>query len=191
MRDRFFPEVLGPCRGWPAALLLLLLLVLGGCQAGEPPLSPEAAAFKKEVQDCLNRLSQGLAGAIVKKDVPAMNEVLKHLEPDTIKLCRMCPFRIGILNKEGETLTVFPFKPDSMADFSSYDVVVQTLKNRKVNQQRFYLQDGSQIYLICVPLFQGEDLVGILALSLSAQEAQQRWGLTEKEFLAIDFNIRR
>ena len=64
----------------------------------------------------------------------------------------MCPFRIGILDKNGETLTVYPFKVESMGNFSNYEVVAQTLKDHQINQQRLYLQDGSQIYLICVPL---------------------------------------
>ncbi|HEY9072763.1 MAG TPA: hypothetical protein VIN67_01415 [Desulfobaccales bacterium] len=169
-------------------LVLLCVMVLGGCQTGEPPLTPAAASFKKEVQDCLNRLSQGLAESIVKKDVPALNETLKQIEPDALKLCRMCPFRIGILDKTGNALTVYPYKPEAVGNFSNYDVVVRTMKNQKINQQRFYLQDGSQMYIICVPLFQGDDLVGIMALSLSAADAKSRWGLSEKEFLAIDFN---
>ena len=77
-----------------------------------------------------------------------------------IKLCRMCPFRIGILDKNGDTLTVYPFKAEAVGNFSGYDVVVQTLKNRKINQQKFFLQDGSQMYIICVPLFHEKDLAG-------------------------------
>jgi len=189
MRDRYFVRDIKPLRGW-AILLLLLLLVLSGCQAKEPPLSPAAAAFKKEVQECLDRLCQGVIGALVKKDVAALNETLKKIEPEALKLCRMCPFRIGILDQHGDTVTVYPFKAEAMGNFSSYEAVAQTLKNRKINQQRLFLQDGSQMYLICVPLLQGENLVGIMALSLSAKDAQDLWGLSEKDFLTIDFNIK-
>ena len=48
-------------------LVLLLLALLGGCQPKEPPLSPAAVAFKKEVQDCLDRLCQGVMGDIAKE----------------------------------------------------------------------------------------------------------------------------
>ncbi len=189
MRDQYFNRGTRPLRGW-AIFLLLLLTVLSGCQAKEPPLSPAAAAFKKEIQECLDRLCQGVIGALVKKDVVAINETLRHLEPQALRLCRMCPFRIGILDQHGDTVTVYPFKAEAMGNFSSYEAVAQTLKTRKVNQQRLFLQDGSQMYLICVPLLQGENLVGILALSLSAKDAQDRWGLSEKDFLTIDFNIK-
>lgn len=190
MRDHFFAGRFRPIKGG-LALLLLLLLVLGGCQDKEPPLSPEATAFKKEVQDCLDRLCQGLVGSILKGDVDALNETLKKVEPEAIKLCRMCPFRIGILNKNGETLTVYPFKAEAMGNYANYEGVTQTLKNRQINQQRLYLQDGSQIYLIFLPLLHDKDLVGIMVLSLSAKDAHDRWALTEKEFLEINFNIKR
>src|SRR5512142_162088 len=119
MQDRYLVRNARPFRGW-AIFLLLLLAVLSGCQAKEPPLSPAAAAFKKEVQDCLDRLCQGVIEALVKKDVPAINEALKQMEPQTLKLCRMCPFRIGILDQHGDTVTVYPFKVEAMGNFSSY-----------------------------------------------------------------------
>lgn len=171
-------------------LLLLLLVLLGGCQAKETPLSPAAECFKKEVQDCLDRLGKGVVDAVLKGDLPALNEALKRLEPEAIKLCRMCPFRIGILDKNGETLTVYPYKVEAMGNFSSYEAVKQTLKNHQINQQRLYLQEGSQIYIICIPLLKDNHLVGILVLSLSAKDAQDRYELSEKEFMAINFNLR-
>ncbi len=174
---------------WPM-LLLLFLAVLGGCQTKEPPLSPKALAFKKEVQDCLDRLCTGLVASILKGDVNALNETLKQVEPEKIKLCRMCPFRIGILNKDGQTLTVYPFSMEAMGNFGNYEGVAHTQKNRQINQQRLYLQDGSQIYLIFLPLLKDKDLVGIMVLSLSAKDARHQWGLTEAQFMQINFNIK-
>ena len=189
MRDYYSATGLRPFAG-RLMLALLLLVVLGGCRASEPPLTPKAAAFKKEVQDCIDRLCQGLVEPIQTKDEKSITAALKNLEPDALKLCRMCPFRIGILDKTGETLSVYPYKAEAMGNFSNYDVVVQTLKNRQINQQRLFLQDGSQIYVICVPLIQGQDLVGLMVLSLSAEDAKQHWGLSEKEFLTLNFNAR-
>lgn len=189
MLGQFIVNKIRLLRAWPI-FMLLLLMALCGCQAKEPPLSPEAAAFKKEIQECLDRLCKGVVEGIVKGDVPAINETLKRIEPEAIKLCRMCPFRIGVLDKNGATVTVYPFKKEAVGDFSGYEVVVRTLKNQKINQQRFFLQDGSQIYIVCAPLTKQDNLVGILALSLSAEDAKNRWGLSEKDFLAIDFNVR-
>jgi len=174
--------------GSRALLLLALTLILAACQAREAKLSPAAAAFRQEVKDCLARLTTPLVAPVVQRNQQAITEALKQAEPEAIKLCRMCPFRMGVLDPQGETLTVYPFKEEAMGNFSSYDVVKQTLKNRRINQQRFYLQDGSQLYIICAPIMEGENLLGILALSLNAAEAKSRWGLTAEEFLKIDFN---
>lgn len=183
--DRVVREVLAP-NVW-AVLLVVFGFILTGCQSQAPPLSPAAAAFKKEVKDCIAELSQGLIEPVTRENVAAIQETLKKIEPEAAKLCRRCPFRLGVLNKKGDTLTIYPSKSEAL-DFSGYDFVVQILKNRKIAQQRLYLQDGYQVFIVCAPLLQGDDLVGILAISLSAAEAKSRWGITEQEFLSLDFN---
>jgi hypothetical protein len=164
------------------------LAVWCGCQTPEPPLSPAAAAFKKEVQECLANLTRNLAEPVSRKDVGAIRAVLKNTEAHTVKLCRLCPFTMGVLNRGGNTLALYPFTPGVAGDYSNYEVVQQVLKTRKPAQQRLYLQDGDQIYVVCAPIFQEENLVGLVALSLHAEEARARWGITEPEFLAIDFS---
>ena len=175
-------------RPWLALVSLLAAVAFLGCQSQESRLRPGAAEFKKEVQDCIAILKTALIEPLSKRDIPAINETLKKVEPEAIKLCRMCPFRIGVLNQEGYTLTVYPPKEDTIGNFSNYEVVIQALKNRRTATQRFFLQDGSQIYLICVPILQEDQVLGILALVVSAEEAKKRWDMTAPEFLAIDFN---
>jgi hypothetical protein len=170
------------------ALLSLLAAALCGCQAAEPPLRSGTAEFKKEVQACIVTLKTALVEPLAKRDIPALDDTLKQVEPQAIKLCRMCPFRIGVLNHEGYTLTVYPPKQDAIGNFSNYDVVIQTLKSRRTSTQRFFLQDGSQVYIICVPILQDDKVMGILAVAVSAEEAKKRWDMTAEEFLAIDFN---
>ena len=172
-------------------LVLLLGLFLGllwGCQAKEPPLSPAAASFKQEIKECIDRLVNPLLEPVRKRNTGAINEILKQIEPEAIKLCRMCPFRIGVMAKNGDTLAVYPPRKNAHLDFYQYEVVQSVLKNRKTAQQQLFLQDGSRLYVICVPLLQKERLVGMLALALSAADARSRWGLDEKEFLVLDFN---
>ncbi len=178
------------CRGAGLRLALcsLLALLVFGCQSQEPPLRPGAAEFKKEVKDCITTLQSSLIQPLSTRNIPAINETLEKVEPQAIKLCRMCPFRIGVLNQEGYTLTVYPPKEDAIGNFSNYDVVIQALKNRRTTTQRFFLQDGSQIYIICVPILQEEKVLGLLAVAVSAEEAKKRWDMTAEEFLAIDFN---
>jgi len=174
-------------RLWVVPLLLLLGLNYG-CQTKEPPLSPEAAAFKQEVKECIDRVVNPLLEPVVKRDRAAIKATLKKTEPEAIKLCRMCPFRMGVMDKNGDTLAVYPPMKDAHLDFYKYEVVQQALKTRKIAQQRLFLQDGSGLYVICAPLVREEQVIGILALALSAAEARKRWGLTEKEFLKLNFN---
>lgn len=182
----FIPQTRSPV-SW--ALLLLILLVLWcSCRAPEPPLSPAAVAFKQEVRDCLANLTKNLAEPVSRKNVDAIRTVLKKTEGQTVKLCRLCPFTMGVLNRSGNTLALFPPTREVTGDYSNYDVVKKVLKNRKPAQQRLYLQNGDQIYVVCAPIFQGEKMVGMVAISLHAAEAKTRWGITERDFLAINFN---
>jgi hypothetical protein len=168
-------------------VLACLAILLCGCRAQEPPLSPGAATFKKEVKDCIAGLAAPLVEPVFRKDVPAITATLKEVEPKAIKLCRLCPFRIAVMNQLGETLAVHPPK-DKAANFSSYDLVIKAINSKQIQQQRFFLQDGSQLYIICTPLIRQDQVVGLLAIAINSEEAQKRWGLTGKEFLALNFN---
>jgi len=170
------------------ALGSLLALVLCGCQAKEPPLSPGALQFKNEIKACIKKLQASLVEPLAQKDLQAIHNTLKEVEPEALKLCRMCPFQIGVLNHQGYTLTVYPPKKDASSNFSNYDVVIQALNNRQTTHQRFFLQDHSQLYIVCAPVLRGDQVLGLVALAIGAADAEQRWGLTAPEFLAIDFN---
>ncbi|MGO9581059.1 MAG: hypothetical protein ACLP2P_16810 [Desulfobaccales bacterium] len=167
---------------------LIILLIFCACSAKEPPLSPAAASFKQEVKACLQRLTAPLPGPVARQDLPAINKALLEMAEPSIKLCRMCPFQIGVVDLHGDFLGRYPEKKEGALNLSSYGLFDQVLKNRKTSQQRFFLQDGSEIYIIAVPIFQEGQVIGMLGLSLDAAEALHRWGLTDKEFLALDFN---
>jgi hypothetical protein len=166
---------------------LIILLIFCACSAKEPPLSPAAASFKQEVKDYIARLGAPLAGLVTQQDAPAINKTLAMGE-SAIKLCRMCPFQIGVLDRHGDILARCPEKKRGAFNFSGYGLIDQVLQSRRTSQRRFFLQDGSEIYIIAVPLLHEGQMVGLLALSLDAAEALQRWGLTDKEFLALDFD---
>jgi hypothetical protein len=168
-------------------VLACLAILLCGCQAPEPPLSPGAATFKKEVKNCITTLAVPLVEPVYRRDVAAITATLEKMEPKTLKLCRMCPFRIAVMNQLGETLAVHPPK-DKGGNFSSYELVIKAINSKQVQQQRFFLQDGSQLYIICTPLIRQDQVVGLLAIAINSEEAHKRWGLTGKEFLALNFN---
>jgi hypothetical protein len=173
---------------WLVMLVSAGVLVFG-CQASEAPLSPGAATFKKEVKSCLDNLVLSLLEPVARKDVAEIQAAMEKAESPAIKLCRLCPFEIGVLNPSGETLASYPGKGDGKPqNYSNYDLVIKAVKTKKIQQQQFFLQDGAKLYLVCAPLIRANGLVGLVVIAINSADAEKRWGLKEKEFLAVNFN---
>jgi hypothetical protein len=167
----------------------LAALLICGCQAKPAPLSPGAVTFKHEIKDCFSKLAEALKESVAHRDIPAINAVLEKIESPAVKLCRLCPFKIGILNQYGEGLASYPPQAvNNMQNYSSYDLVATTINSKKIQHQRFYLQDGSELYIICAPLLKDETLIGLVAIAVSSADANTKWGLTEKDFMTLNFN---
>jgi hypothetical protein len=175
-------------RLWPVFLASAVILFFG-CQAREAPLSPGAANFKQELKDCFAKLSVNLIEPVARRDLAGIRAALEKAESPAVKLCRLCPFEIGVTDASGATLAAYPFKGDGKGkNYAQYDLVIKTINSKKIQQQRFFLPDGSELYLVCAPLIRQDTLLGLVAIAVSSVEASKRWGLTEKEFLGIDFN---
>jgi len=184
LRSSFFGD-----RGhvWPVLLLGAVILFFG-CHR-EPPLNPGIATFKQELKSCLGSLSTNLEEPVARKDIAGITAALANVESPTVKLCRLCPFEIGVLDPAGKILATYPVKGAGKAkDFSSYDLVKKAISGKKIQQQGLFLPDGSKLYLVCAPLIRKDVLIGLVAIAISSEDAKKRWSLTEKEFLALDFN---
>jgi hypothetical protein len=169
--------------------LLFCFMVLFGCQSKkQSPLSPAAAAFKKEVQQAIGMLAGALIDPVSKSNVAVINATLKKTMPESIKLCRACPFMIAILDRKGTVLTVYPPKKEYSRHYAQYKLVIQALDRGEACHGQLFLQDGSKLYTICVPLQKENKTVGVIVLTTTEEEVKQRWGMSEQEFLAIDFN---
>ncbi|MFZ5449328.1 MAG: hypothetical protein ACOZFS_11890 [Thermodesulfobacteriota bacterium] len=169
--------------------LVVAAILLCGCQTKQAPLSPGAATFKKEIQDCLSKLSTPLMEPVARKDIPAITATLEKVESPAVKLCSLCPFRIGVLDAQGEALAAYPSKSgNNRRNFSSYDLITKTVNSKKIQQQRFYLQDGSQLYIISAPLVREANVIGLVVIAINSEDAKKRWDLTDKDFLAMDLN---
>jgi C4-dicarboxylate-specific signal transduction histidine kinase len=169
-------------------ILGLAALLVWGCQA--KPLSPGAANFKHEIKHCIADLDTALKEPVAHKDKAAINAALEEVESPALKLCRICPFQIGILDSCGQALATYPPRPGGTQgkNYSSYGLVSKAITSKKIQQQRFYLQNGSQLYIICAPILKNDKVIGLVALALNSADAAKRWGITDKEFLALDFN---
>jgi hypothetical protein len=185
LRSSFFGD---QGRLWPV-LLLSAVILLFGCQAREAPLSPGAATFKQELKSCISNLSGALMEPVARKDVAGVKAALEKVESPAVKLCRLCPFEIAVLDPDGKILSSYPVKGDGKAkDYSSYDLVKKAISSKKIQQQGLFLPDGAKLYLVCAPLIQKDVLIGLVAIAISSADAEKRWNLKEKEFLALDFN---
>lgn len=153
-------------------------------------MNPGVASFKQELKSCLDSLSGSLRDPVIRKDLAAIKAALSNLESPAVKLCRMCPFEVGVLNPAGATLAEYPVRGDGKPkDYSTYELVKKAISSKRIQQQGLFLPDGSKIYLVAAPIVNQEVLIGLVAIAVSSEEAAKRWGFTEKEFLAIDFNI--
>jgi hypothetical protein len=174
----------------PCLVLLILLPALGlaGCKAQAPPLSPGAAAFKKDVRDILARLTPALAGPLAQNDAKAAEQVMLSLYPTAGQEQAGFPFWLGALSKEGVLLAALPPAPAIGDDFIKYQGVQEILAKRRINKKRLYAPDGAPIYLILAPVMVQDNIVGLVGLRVTAVQALKKWGITEKEFQAMDLN---
>ncbi len=173
---------------WVMIFIVLGVLGLTGCSPPQPPLSPEATVFNKEVSKILSRMQQSLGKLIVQGDLPQVDAFLQRLAPNTLGICIDCPYKLAVLNGYGDLLTTFPKNEIVGRNFSAYKTIKEALQNRKITQRKAFMPDGSTIYFISAPLIHDKKVVGVAALILTPNDVQQKWHLSEQEFFTIDFN---
>ena len=172
-----------------AAGLVLLAAVLSGCALPESGQSDAVLSFKKEVKETRDSL------------VPSMIEAVASRDPRTVRLilekqCSLArengrPIACGItvLDLHGITLaSVTPGETMRRLNYSRYEVVMQALKEKKIVTAKLYLQDGTTLYVVGIPLACNSKTQGLLVLTFDAGELKNRVGITEQEFLKVDLN---
>lgn len=187
MRPFCFTED-GRHQGHWAPLFIVLCLFLCGCQAKEPPLSPAAASFKKEVTAEIHKLSPPLLEPVAKRSAAQINVTLQKIFSDPQNEGPLWPYKIVVTDKDGVSLGKYPVEKGFAMDFSNYSVVQKCLQDCKTTYGRLFTAKGAKMYIICSPILQGEEVRGILALALDAKEVNHKWGISEQEFLALEFN---
>jgi hypothetical protein len=69
-----------------------------------------------------------------------------------------------------------------------YNAFNKVLKDRKIFQEKLFLQGGQNTLLLSVPFLRKGEMTGILAFTFRPGDLKEQIGLTEEEFLAKDFN---
>jgi hypothetical protein len=169
-------------------LMLLAALVLGpGCEKAKPPLSPQAAAFAKDVQAMINRVAQPLIEPVSREDRGAAQKALEKAFSVCAEACEGMFYNVLILDHQGVLTAIHPPAEVKHLQFSSYKAVQQAFTQKKPNQAILYQPDGTPIDIVFVPLIREDKVVGILALGFEGNLVRDKRGLGTEEFLSLDF----
>jgi hypothetical protein len=175
--------------GFGIVTLILLSLGTGGCGKKEPPLSKEALSLKKEIKERIEKYAPVFLDALSRGDKAAVQEALGKLSVEFTKGGQPLTWGAAVLDKDGITLGALTSGgPQTGLDYSNMKSVSEVLKNRKMIQGKFYRKDGFNAYYVVGPLLRKEELVGLFVLGLPTKEVNEKRGVSEKEFMAIDFN---
>jgi hypothetical protein len=168
-------------------VMLLLALVMGsGCQGAQPPPSPKAVTFSREVQSVINRIAPPMAGPITQKDREAVRGGLVKAFSVCAEECQGFFHNVFILDQQGVLTAVYPPAKVEHLQFSNYKAVKRAFAEKKPDQTVLYQPDGTPTYIIYVPLIHEGQAVGILALVFEGNQIREKWGLSEHEFLSLN-----
>jgi hypothetical protein len=73
--------------------------------------------------------------------------------------------------------------------FASFKGVDQVVSSRKIVQMPLYFQEQN-VLVIGAPLIREDKLLGIMCLSFDTEKFEKEWGISEQDFLKIDFNAK-
>jgi len=169
--------------------LLFCLALLAGCTPSSPAPTKAEVSFKEEVLAARDSLAPALIDAVARRETRSTKKILEQ----RCSLAREggSPFACGItiLDNHGITLaSASPAEPIKRLDYSRYELVMTALKERKVVKARLFLQDGTRLYVVAIPLVRNGESIGLLGLAFDASDLRNRFGLTEDEFMRVDLN---
>ena len=170
-----------------AGLLICLALFSGGCQPKEPPLSKKAQALKKEMLQKMDKITQRLIEPVVKQDWEATKSILQEYYEEMKQGGKLELARIVVMDHNGISQDMYPFREGGHWDFSSYKEVREALdKQQKVTFKVFVR--GDKVYGFIAPILQEGKVIGAAVTTFLAKDLEENWQISEKEFLSIKFN---
>jgi len=167
--------------------LICLALLLGGCQAPKPPLSPEAQALKTELRGETDKLVTQLIEPVSKQDWAAVQPILQTTYTNMENKGKLAPKVIVVLDQKGITQVRFPLAEVRHHDFSNYTLAKIVFQEKRKVQATLYFQ-GIKIFMVLAPLLQKDNVMGAVALIFPADALEKQWRVSEKEFLSLDLN---
>lgn len=167
-------------------VVICLAVILGGCGAPKPPLSEKAQAFKKELLGEIQKLTPQLIEPVSKQDWEAVKPILQASYETMQKAGKLAPLIVVLMDQNGIIQERVPPTKESHFDFSNYAPVKTMFAEKRKVQATPYLK-GTKIYVILAPLLKENDVAGALGMVFLESELE-KWKVSEKEFLDINFN---
>ena len=167
-------------------LVICLVVIVGGCQKKEIPLSKAAQTCKETLLAEMNGLTTALAGPVAKQDWGALEPILQTSFEKLEKDGKFVPARLGVLDRDGITQGMFPLRKGGPLDFRNYEPVKVVYEQKRKTQAMLHLE-GKKIFIFMAPLLQQDQVTGAVVMGFPEEELQKR-RVPEKEFLSIDFN---
>lgn len=173
--------------GLSGLFLICLAVLLGGCQAPKPPLSPEAQALKTELRGETDKLVTQLIEPVSKQDWAAVEPILQTTYSNMEDKGKLVPKVIVVLDSNGITQVRFPPADIGHYDFSNYTPAQIVFQEKRKVQATLYFK-GIKIFMVLAPLLQQDTVMGAVALIFPANTLEKQWHVSEKEFLSLDLN---
>ena len=179
---------------WGTLICTIFVVINPGCTS-DPPLSEKAMTFRQQTLEEFERLTPKLGPAF---DSPGMasDEVIIDFLQDLHDKGRHV-LGLGVLDPSGNyrvgyrlgdtapgSIEKSGYEDMSFAGFKGVDRVVSS---KKIVQMPLYFQERS-VLVVGAPLVKEDRLLGIMCLSFDTEKFEEEWGITEQEFLKINFN---
>jgi hypothetical protein len=185
MRFDFLGQIARRACPW-VCLAICLGMILGGCGKKETPLSKAAQTCKKTLLAEMNMLTTSLAGPVAKQDWGTVETILQTSFEKLQKESMFAPVRLGVLDRDGIIQGMYPPKKDGSMDFSNYQPARIVYEQKRKTTAMLYLE-GNKIFIFISPILQQDQVTGAVVM-VFPDEGLQKWKVSEKEFLSIDFN---
>lgn len=176
-------------------LLLALALLATACEHKPPAVSPQAQALAQEIKRELAHWQKLLAAKAAKSDRQAIAAAMATVYQDECQAGHPLKYGVMALDKEGYLLAARyadPQRPEGYPDtdypqnYGNFEVVKASLSEGRTRAGMAYTDLGKS-YMVSTPLTQQNKVVGAFLLGYTGHELVDVLGVSEADFLALDY----
>lgn len=166
----------------------IFLFFIVACSAGPGP-SDRAKTFQGMIRQEILSRTEPIRRELAAGDTEGLQALLEGFRNDVSRGRDGGRYATGVLDSDG--IVVAAASPGGSGKgiyFSRYEMFRKVMKQRRIVPFRLYLRDGGRLMAVAAPVGGGGSASGVLVLSFLSGELTDRWGITEEEFLALEFD---